>query len=149
MAFFWVVIVICFIVSIIVGRVNSRRKKEWKAKLAAGDGFRVTVPRDEVIRRFTEAGWIGESTKKLGVNPIKNQGTVTATGILLDWHGLIGNKVMDVNITITEEGVGSTLVWMNYSYQKGNNDTLNRGINEFETETAFMFRDVMAGVQVS
>jgi len=144
-----VIVVILFIISIIVAVVNSRRKKEWKAKLAAGDGFRVTVPRDEVIRRFTEAGWMGESRKKFGNNPINNLGSVTPTGILLDWHGLIGNKVMDVTITITEEGIGSTLIWMNYSYQKGNNDTLNRGINEFETEIAFMFRDVMAGVQAS
>ena len=146
---YFVIVVILFIISIVVGVVNSKRKKEWKEKLAAGDGFRVTVPRDEVIRRFTEAGWIGESTKKLGISPIKNQGTVTENGILLDWRGLIGNKVTDVNITITEEEIGSTLVWTKYSYEKGNNDTLNRTINDFETEVMFMFKDVMAGMEVS
>ena len=138
-----IVTAILFVISIIVAIVNAGRKKEWKRKLAAPDQFRVTVPRDEVISRFAKAEWIGNSTKKIGMSPLKNHGVATASGLLLEWRALIGKKVTDVNITISEDAV-STLISIEYSYRKGNNDTLNQMINQFETEVRYMFRDVLA-----
>jgi len=145
---YFVIACILFIISIVVAVVNSRRKKEWQAKLATGEEFRVTVPRDEVMSRFERAGWMGESTKKFGITPIKNRGVATSNGLLLEWRALIGKKVTDVSITIAEE-VGSTLIGIKYSYEKGNNDTLNRAINDFETEVMFMFKDVLVGADAS